>query len=910
MIKRVPLILLLLTALASCLAYGALAYDNSPTWTRSVECYAREGYRISLTGDQSVVYVINRSFVVGLSAGDGGKVVEYLPARYGDIVDGIVAHSSGRYVVSIVNGTFLSVYDAAGYRSTIFRANSTVDEIVLPKAVEEYAVVYATSDGNITRVDLTSSGTPVVKWSTRMPSKIKAVDCDGSFTRILVGSDDGTLALVSPADGKIVKSVKLDSSITSLKVSGFGFFASVTTESSLYVFRTDTLYALETETFPGTQCTSSTISDDGGRVALGLGNGTILYFKPLTEELSKTVVSSSKVKVAGDSGLNYVAWSSEGKVGVTKFMGESLWSYTISTSADVSIAFNSDDPRYLIACTKTRVYTFTRKPFAKLTLNATPKVIGLGGNVTVEGAMEPKLSNQTIKFYAQKGQGNWTEVGWTLTDSMGAFRFTYRPSEAGVLTVKAVWEGDEEFKETSAATTVDVRKPITVEVRALDLNNRPLQNLKVTVNGTRYYTDSSGRIKIETFAGTLNIVAENVSNVTSTLRYRFKVWENNNVAKSQLTTYVDSNTTFTVRYTIECKLSVEAPKYFLYDLSPSSVDQWYENGTKVEIILFPIGSYNTTSTRIVFVGWEGSGPGAYSGPEAKATVKVLGPVYEKILWKRQYKLDVVTAPSTLGLEGVKVNPPSKDLWYDEGAKVEVEAPALVYAGENVRYIFSHLQYGNTLSLSRNISLVLDSPKTVNIAYYVQYYLRVTADIGETEGSGWYNSSQRATFRVLNSTIYVSKGARKVFVEWRGNVSTASPSGQIVLNGPANVHAVFVTQYLLNVTSEHSMVLSRAAQENPSKWYNEGVEVSFYILDLTVDRDFLTYYVFDRWTGDVESGDPTVTVKMVKPYNIVAEWRVEWKTVNVLIVVVIVAAAALLIAYYRKRKGGLKVSKTS
>ncbi len=884
--------------------YTVLAYDNSPTWAKNIENFAIEKYRISLTGDQSLVYAINRSFVIGLSTFDGDKKLEYLPARYGDMIDGVVVHGSGSYIVSIINGTFISVYNRTNYKITVFKANSTVENIILPKKVDrEYTIVYTTSDGNITRVDANVPGNVVVKWNTRMTSKIIAIDCDEPFYRILAGLYDGTVALVDPGEGIIINSIKLDDSITSLKVSSFGFFATVTTKNELYILRTDTLYVLEKIVFSNTQCISSAISYDGGRIAVGLSNGTIFYYKPLTNEDSKIVVSSNVVKIVGDKNLDYIAWTSGGKVGVTKFMGETLWSYTVSTTTDVSIAFNDESPNYLIACTKTRVITFTRKPFAKITLEVNPKVIGLGNNVTFEGTIDPKLSNQTIKFYIQD-EGMWKEIGWTLTDKFGAFKFVYKPTEAGLFTVKALWEGNDEFKETWTTNVIDVREPIVIEFRAASINGKPIQNLKITVNGTRYYTNTDGTARIEAYAGTVNIVVENVSNITSDTRYRFKVWENLGVEKSQLTIKVDSNTTLTAKYTIEYRLTVEAPKYFLYDLSPSIPDQWYENGTKVEATILPIESYNTTGTRIVFMGWEGTGPGAYSGLSRKATINVFGPVYEKILWKKQYKLNILMTPSTLNLNNVRIQPFSGDYWYDEGADVKIEAPEQVYVGENVRYVFSQCKCDGILTSLRNVALKLDEPRTVNITYYVQYYLKVTSDFGDTEGTGWYNSSQKAVFRIINSTINVSEGIRKVFVEWRGNISSTSPVGQIVLNGPANVHAVFITQYFLNVSSEHSQVLSKTMQQNPSKWYNEGVEVTFYILDLTVDRDFFTYYSFEGWRGDIESTEPMVTLKMVKPYNIRAQWKLEWKISNIIIVALpITVAAAIMfwLTYSKKRK---------
>ncbi|MCX8188667.1 MAG: hypothetical protein N3F64_03075, partial [Nitrososphaeria archaeon] len=806
-------------------------------------------------------------------------------------------------------GTYISVYNTTNYKSFIFKANATVENIILPKNIdEEYTIVYTTSDGNITRVDLVAPASLSIKWNSKVGIKINTVDCDDSFYRILVGSDDGTIALIDPMNGKNMKSIRLDDSITSLDVSGFGFFATVTTRSRFYLIRTDTLYIIETITLSNTQFTSSIISYDGGRVALGLNNGTILYYNTLTGEWYKTTVSKSLVKIFGDKNLDYIAWTSEGKVGITKFTGENIWSYTISTvSADIAIAFSEENPRYLIACTKNKILSFTRQPFAKLTLTSIPKVIGLGNNITLEGTLTPNIANQTIKFYIQENQTTWTEIGRTKTDAKGVFKFIYEPKISGTLTFKAVWEGNSDFKETAVTTTVDVRKPITITIKAIDIKGNPLQKLGITINGTKYYTNSSGYTKIYTYAGTLNLITENTSNITSVSRYRFKVWEELGSTKNQITIRIDSDKMFTTKYTVEYMLEVETPKYFLYDLSPLTPDHWYENGTRVEITVMPIESYNTTNTRIVFTGWEGSGPGSYSGREYKAKVNVIGPLKERILWKIQYKLDIIITPNSLDSKTVKVQPFVEDYWFDNGTEVSVEVPAHIYSGENVRYTFSQSRYDGIVTYFRNFSFKVDKPKTLNITYYPQYYLKVSSDYGKVEGTGWYNASQKATFRILNSTIHISGGIRKVFVEWKGSMTTTSTLGQIVMNEPANLHAVFVTQYFLNVTSEHAQVLSKTSQGNPSKWYNEGVEVSFYISELTVDRDFFTYYAFEKWTGDIESSDPIITLKMNKPYNIKAQWNIEWKTANILLTItpiLVVVVTMLLILYsrkYRKKK---------
>ncbi|MCX8188668.1 MAG: hypothetical protein N3F64_03080, partial [Nitrososphaeria archaeon] len=126
-IRKMAIITFFLILFISSFTYNILAYDNLPIWTKNLENYASEKYRISLTGDQNIVYVINRSLVTGLDAADGSRKVEILPARYFDMIDGIKVHEGGKYIVSIINGTYISVYNTTNYKSFIFKANATVE---------------------------------------------------------------------------------------------------------------------------------------------------------------------------------------------------------------------------------------------------------------------------------------------------------------------------------------------------------------------------------------------------------------------------------------------------------------------------------------------------------------------------------------------------------------------------------------------------------------------------------------------------------------------------------------------------------------------------------------------------------------------------------------------------------------
>lgn len=112
------------------------------------------------------------------------------------------------------------------------------------------------------------------------------------------------------------------------------------------------------------------------------------------------------------------------------------------------------------------------------------------------------------------------------------------------------------------------------------------------------------------------------------------------------------------------------------------------------------------------------------------------------------------------------------------------------AENETRAIFQRWSDGYTSSV-RNVT----ADKQVSEYYAIyrpQYYLDVRSDIGNTEGSGWYNASDKAGFSVSSlAGIWNLQSFEHWVGDVSGEIAINVPSGNIDMNGPKVLEAVWV-----------------------------------------------------------------------------------------------------------------------
>jgi uncharacterized repeat protein (TIGR02543 family) len=114
-------------------------------------------------------------------------------------------------------------------------------------------------------------------------------------------------------------------------------------------------------------------------------------------------------------------------------------------------------------------------------------------------------------------------------------------------------------------------------------------------------------------------------------------------------------------------------------------------------------------------------------------------------------------------------------------------------GTGVQYVFVKWSDGST-DASRSLTVTQDTKLTAT--YKAQYQLTVVSELGNPQGSGWYDAGTQATFSVSSpqpeSGFMGSLGGKIAFQGWNGDSNAASPSATISMDGPKTVTATWTT----------------------------------------------------------------------------------------------------------------------
>jgi hypothetical protein len=162
------------------------------------------------------------------------------------------------------------------------------------------------------------------------------------------------------------------------------------------------------------------------------------------------------------------------------------------------------------------------------------------------------------------------------------------------------------------------------------------------------------------------------------------------------------------------------------------------------------------------------------------------------------------------------------------------------------------------------------PGEHTFTYVTQYYLTVTSQHGVTSGSGWYDEGMLRVATISADIIPGASGTRYKFKGWGGDASGSGlTSNEILMDGPKNAVAIWITQYFLDVSSNLPSIKPKG-----SDWYDEGFTASFSVENIVSSGEG-TRYVFSSWSGDYEGSEPQGTITMNGPKKIVANFRTEY-----------------------------------
>jgi len=207
-------------------------------------------------------------------------------------------------------------------------------------------------------------------------------------------------------------------------------------------------------------------------------------------------------------------------------------------------------------------------------------------------------------------------------------------------------------------------------------------------------------------------------------------------------------------------------------------------------------------------------------------------------------------------------PTTGEGWYNAGTQVQVTVTSPYVSGAT-RWTFTNWS-GDASGSQNPITIMMDGPKTITANCNTQYYLSVSTPYGTPSGYGWYDAGSTAYAGVSPSIVPGGTGIQYRFANWSGDATggKADQSNPITMNAPKGAVANWQQQFQLSVSSTYGGHVSGP----PDGWYNNGAYIGY-----LVPVSDVCYYVFQNWSGDINSTQNPLSFYMVGPYTITANF---------------------------------------
>ena len=131
--------------------------------------------------------------------------------------------------------------------------------------------------------------------------------------------------------------------------------------------------------------------------------------------------------------------------------------------------------------------------------------------------------------------------------------------------------------------------------------------------------------------------------------------------------------------------------------------------------------------------------------------------------------------------------------WDPGSTHALQVDAMIQMGQGVRYVFVQWSDGSK-DASRSITATQSGNLTAT--FKTQYELKVFSDLGDPQGSGWYDAGRTAAFSVTSpqptTGLFGSLGGKATFQTWTGDSTQSTATADIVMDSPKAVQAEWTT----------------------------------------------------------------------------------------------------------------------
>jgi len=194
----------------------------------------------------------------------------------------------------------------------------------------------------------------------------------------------------------------------------------------------------------------------------------------------------------------------------------------------------------------------------------------------------------------------------------------------------------------------------------------------------------------------------------------------------------------------------------------------------------------------------------------------------------------------------------------------VEVPYEHHLSVGKRQVFARWSDGDT-SNPRVYSAAGDV--TLSAEYKTQHRLTIDSSRGAASGEGWYYENSTATAKATSPIPVTDGKTRLVFSHWSGSLTSNSSTLQVSMNRAYNLTANWVVEHYL-------VVISKVGPFAEQGWHREGTAVRLKVSSI-VDQGNRTRKIFLNWSGDLTSESTEITIPMMGPRTIIANWRTEY-----------------------------------
>ena len=209
-------------------------------------------------------------------------------------------------------------------------------------------------------------------------------------------------------------------------------------------------------------------------------------------------------------------------------------------------------------------------------------------------------------------------------------------------------------------------------------------------------------------------------------------------------------------------------------------DRRQESYPELSAVTLP-HSQTGNAARAVFLSWQGSGSGSYSGSSDDANVTMFQNITEHAKWGMQYFLNVSSGIGSTSGSG----------WYNANSTATYSInESDIYTGNMSRWNFSGWSSGAT---SMSVNTLITMPYSVSALWNRQYLVNGHTAHGEIKGLGWYTSGSAANVSIIGRYVNETHTRRLAFFSWsNGNTN---PNITLNVNFPVIINATFRNQSL-------------------------------------------------------------------------------------------------------------------